>query len=86
MGEDNDFEDAQSMEGIGETGDSKLPFGHLRNQAQGALDQCQNFIEGMSSYLLYLWEMLKEHNLIQSSMQRLSDGVGCDDGGDGVPS
>jgi len=60
-------------------------FGRLKKRTQRALDNRRNFFDGKSTYLLYLWEMLEEHNLFQSSMQQLHDDVGSVDGSTGVP-
>jgi hypothetical protein len=60
-------------------------FGRLKKRTQRALDKRRNFFDGKSTYLLYLWEMLEEHNLFQSSMQQLHDDVGSVDGSTGVP-
>lgn len=75
----DEFESAQENECASADG-GEQPFGQLANRSQGALDQRQNFIDGKSSYLLYLWDMLEEHNLFQSSMQRLNEGIGCGSG------
>ena len=45
-----------------------------------------NFFDKWNTYLLYLWEVLDEHNLVQSTMQQLLEGVGAGNGNNGVPS
>ena len=45
-----------------------------------------NFFDGKNVYLLYLWGVLEEHGLTQSTMQQLQDGVGSANGSHGVPS
>jgi hypothetical protein len=61
-------------------------FGSLKKRPQRALDLRRNFFDGKSTYLLYLWEMLEEHNLFQLSMQQLHEDIGSGDGSTGVPS
>ena len=46
----------------------------------------QNFFDDRNSYLLYLWDVPDEHDLIQLSMQQLLEGIGSGNGGTGVPS
>jgi hypothetical protein len=62
-------------------------FGCLNGSPQQALDSRSNFLVNSPTYLLYLWDVLDEHNLVQTSMQQLVvDGVGSGNGGTGVPS
>ena len=60
-------------------------FERLKKRPQRALDYRRNFFDGKSTYILYLWEMLEEHNLFQSSTQQLHEDVGSVDGSTGVP-
>ena len=61
-------------------------FGCLEGRSQVALESRSNFFDGKNMYLLYLWDVLEEHGLTQSTMQQLRDGVGCGNGSEGVPS
>ncbi len=60
-------------------------FGSLSNCSQQSLDLRRNFVDGRSTYLIYLWDMLWEHDLFQSSMQQLKEGIGSSNGHLGVP-
>ena len=60
-------------------------FGSLKQRPRRALDNRSNFFDGRSTYLLYMWDMLDEHGLLQSSVQQLHDGIGSGDGGESVP-
>jgi hypothetical protein len=44
------------------------------------------FFVNSPTYLLYLWDVLDEHDLVQTSVQQLVAGVGSGNGGTGVPS
>ena len=46
----------------------------------------QNVFHYRNIYLLYLWDVLDEHDHVQSSMQQLLEGIGSGNGGTGVPS
>lgn len=63
-----------------------VQFGSLKQRPRRALDLRRNFFDGRATYLLYLLDMLEEHGLLQSSVQKLHDGIGSGDGGVGVPS
>lgn len=41
--------------------------------------------DGRSAFLLQLWDMLELHELMGSSIQRLSEGIGSGNGDTGVP-
>jgi len=58
----------------------------LRGRPQRALDLRRNFFDDRNTYLLYLWDILDEHDLVQSSMQQLLTGIGSGNGSSGVPS
>jgi hypothetical protein len=78
--EDNDANGAEdNQENI------SVRFGKLSGRQQRALDQCRNFFDNKQTYLLYLWDILDEHNLVQSSMQQLLSGIGSGNGSTGVP-
>ena len=60
--------------------DESIKVGALAGCSQGALDLCCNFFDDRNTYLLYLWDILDEHNLVQSTMQQLLEGVGSGNG------
>jgi hypothetical protein len=64
----------------------EIEFGSLRGRTQRALDVRRNFFDNRPSYLLYLWDILHEHDLVQSAMQQLLHGIGSGNGSTGVPS
>jgi hypothetical protein len=74
-------EDNNADDDVGNTA-----FGSLNGRPQQALDSRANFFVNSPTYLLYLWDVLDEHDLVQTSMQQLVDGVGSGNGGTGVPS
>jgi hypothetical protein len=57
-----------------------VAFGSLINCPQRALDDRKNFIDGKASYILYLWEVLFQHDLLSSSVQCFSEGIGAGNG------
>ena len=63
-----------------------VQFGSLKQRPRRALDLRRNFFDGRATHFLYLWDMLEEHDLLQSSVQQLHAGIGSGDGGVGVPS
>jgi hypothetical protein len=55
-------------------------FGKLGGRTAAALDSRANFLDdGTPSYLLILWELADEHQLLASTLQRLANGVGAAD-------
>ena len=51
-----------------------------------ALDTRAKFIkDGKESYLLYFWELIDNHGLLASAMQKLNDQVSATNGAAGVP-
>ena len=84
--EDNsDGDNDDDMEGNIDANDNFVQFGSLKQRPRRALDLRRNFFDGRATYLLYLWDMLEEHGLLQSSVQQLHDGIGSGDGDTGVP-
>ena len=79
--EDNDADGAEDNQE-----NSSVGFGKLSGRQQRALDQRWNFFDIKQTYLLYLWDILDEHNLVQLSMQQLLSGIGSGNGSTGVPS
>lgn len=51
--------------------------GNLRNRPPRALDNRAAFLNGRPSYLLYFWEVADMHQLLASSLQRLSNHAGA---------
>jgi hypothetical protein len=64
----------------------KPAFGKLSNRPRAALDSRAAFFRDKESYLLYLWEVLDNNDLMVSSMQRLDNRVAAMNGADGIPS
>ena len=57
--------------------------GELANASQEALDNHVKFIkDGKESYLLYFWELIDNHGLLASAMQKLYDRVNATNGND----
>ena len=83
-GEEDDVDEPGGEDG-GEDNEA-FAFGCLTGRTQSALDMRRNFFDGKNVYLLYLWDVLEEHGLTQSTMQQLQDGVGSANGSHGVPS
>ncbi len=70
---------------MGDDGDDR-EFGSLKGRGRTALDLRRNFFDDRATYLLYLWDILDEHDLVKSTMPQLLDGVGAGNGRNGVPS
>ena len=81
--EDNDEEDGD--DGDGDGGKGERVFGSLKNRSQRALDSRSSFFANKEPYLLYLWEVLDNHDLLVSSMQRLNSCALAANGADGIP-
>jgi hypothetical protein len=58
-----------------------VSFGALGGRPVRALQSRSAFLNGKPSYLLYFWEVVDAHQLLQSSLQRLTNDVGAADGG-----
>jgi len=52
-------------------------IGGLRNRPARALHLRQSFLNGRPSYLFYFWEVADSHQLLQSSLQCLTEGTGA---------
>ena len=46
-----------------------IEFGSLENRSRPALSRRHNFLQGKPSYLLYFWELMDHHQLLQTTMQ-----------------
>ncbi len=64
----------------------KPAFGEVSNRPRKALDLRSAFFMDKESYLLYLWEVLDNNNLIVSSMQMLGNSIDAMNDADGIPS
>ena len=54
-------------------------IGSLHARAHGALQSRAAFLNGRPSYMLYFWEVAESHQLLQSSLQRLTSNTGAVD-------
>lgn len=54
-------------------------FGSLSGRPACALQNRAAFLCGKPSYLLYFWELADQHQLLQSTLQRLDDDVAASD-------
>jgi hypothetical protein len=54
-------------------------IGSLLGRPARALQSRAAFLNGRPSYLLYFWEIADQHQLLQSSLQRLNNGTGASD-------
>jgi len=75
-----DDEDNDDRLGLGAS------FGSLKGRGRSALDLRRNFFDDKYTYLLYLWDVLDEHDLVNSTMQQLLGGIGSANGSTDVPS
>lgn len=55
-------------------------FGELKNRSRKALDSRSSFLHNRPSYLLYLWEIFDKHDLLKTTVNRLSVDTGAVDG------
>ncbi len=62
-----------------ERGRRRRSHGSLSGSPARALQTRAAFLNGRPSYLLYFWEVADHHQLLQSSLQRLSNGTGASD-------
>jgi hypothetical protein len=78
-----DDDDSRSLVGTSILGDDQdLPpqcIGSLGGRPARALQSRASFLNGRPPYLLYFWEVADTHQLLQSSLQRLSSGIGASD-------
>jgi hypothetical protein len=54
-------------------------IGSLEGRPARALQSRASFLNGRPPYLLYFWEVADKHQLLQSSLQRLSTTIGASD-------
>jgi hypothetical protein len=69
------------MSSGGDDSSSRRPhnYGCLERQFPRALQNRAAFLNGKPSYLLYYWEIIDAHQLLQLSVQRLTFNVGAGD-------
>ena len=74
-------EDTVSLLGsVGYADDSQAGnLGSLGGRTARALQSRASFLNGRPSYLLYFWEIADQHQLLQSSLQRLNSTTGASD-------
>ena len=77
---------SSSEDSYKDTNKEKPRFIVLGGRTHFGLSKIQNFFENLNSYIIYLWCMIDNHQLILSSMNMLSDGVGSRSGARGTPS
>ena len=58
---------------------ARANMGCLSGRPSRALQSCAAFLNGRPSYLLYFWEVADSHQLLVSSLQRLSSSTGATD-------
>lgn len=58
-------------------GEQSFGWGQLEGRSQEALDRRENFLGGNPSWYLYFWEITDMYQLLDSTLQRLSEGVGA---------
>ena len=64
---------------VSEDDENQHQHGSLARRPARALQTRAAFLNGRPSYLLYFWEVADCHQLLQSSLQRLSNGTGASD-------
>jgi hypothetical protein len=80
--QDNDDPSATSSISSGDNDSSpRRPrnYGSLDRRPPRALQSRAAFLNGKPSYLLYYWEIIDAHQLLQSSVQRLTYNIGAGD-------
>ena len=94
---DNEAPPNHNDDGSFATASSRLPttagdddscrgnIGALQGRSPRALQSRAAFLNGRPSYLLYFWEIADQHQILQSSLQRLTNNTGAADAS-GAPS
>lgn len=67
-------------------GESHAEFGTFVGRTPAALDKRSEFINKRATYIGYFWHVMVKHDLLKTSLQRLSDAVSATNGALGVPS
>jgi len=75
--------DDKDEENEGASDSRVYDFGELKNRSMKALDSRSSFLHNRPSYLLYLWEIFDKHDLLKTTINRLSVDTGAVDGGVG---
>jgi len=87
--EANDDDDSHAASSLGNDRRQRSPssssspltvWGGLSGRPARDLQSRSAFLNGEPSYLLYFWEVIDSYQLLQSSLQRLSNNVGAADG------
>ena len=78
--DDNSIAAASSLDTNTASTSSRTHVGCLSGRPARALQSRAAFLNGRPPYLLYFWEVADQHQLLQSSLQRLSNDVGAADG------
>jgi hypothetical protein len=79
VGEVLNADDASSSLATDEEASPRRNVGCLNGRPARALQTRAAFLNGRPSYLLYFWEVADAHQLLQSSLQRLSNNTGAMD-------
>ena len=61
-------------------------FGSFHDRTHGALASRSAFLRDRPPYLLYLWELLNENDLLQNAIAQIDPSIAGPNGADGVPS
>ena len=79
--DEDDASATSSMSSGCDDSSSRRPrnYGCLDSRSPRALQNRAAFLNGKPSYLLYYWEIIDAHQLLQSSVQRLTFNVGAGD-------
>ena len=78
--EDESFETTLSRPStIGNDDSCRDNIGALQGRSPRALQSRAAFLNGRPSYLLYFWEVADHHQILQSSLQRLTNNAGAAD-------
>ena len=81
--EDNNADEVTSTTSSISSGDDnsspRRNIGSLNNRPPRALQSRAAFLNGRPPYLLYFWEVADTHQLLQSSLQRLTNNTGASD-------
>ena len=62
---DDDDDDEDNIDNIGGDEGEKHSFGSLKGRRRSALDLRRNFFDDKNTYLLYLWDVLDEHDRLK---------------------
>jgi len=80
QGEGGNLDDDDENNELDISHDGNDRFGDLNNRSPFALQSRSCFLGGKPPYLLYFWELAWKHDLLLSSLQKLSPAVALKDG------